>query len=265
MEKQIFKKRELKKYKLELADSHCHLNALENKNFSEFISYGVLTIITNGTDTKSNIETLNISDNKHIFAALGIDPSTALNISDEELIFNIELIKNNYKKIVSIGEIGLDFKITVNDNDKNKQKYVFEKMLDLANELNLPVSIHSRNAIDKVIEILKSKNIKKVHFHFFEGDLSHLEYIKQNNYLISIPPFSSTKRDKVIKEIPMQNIMVESDAPAAGNTPIDVEKAIAIISKIKQIEFEKTAEIITNNTKMFFNIKNKANLNIMRK
>lgn len=265
MEKLLFKRSELKKYKIELADAHCHLDLLENNNFKEFISYGVLTLITNGINTKSNIQTLDLSDNKHIFPALGIDPLTALTITNTELEFNIKLIKENANKIVSIGEIGLDFKIAETNEAKNKQKQVFKKMLDLANKLNLPVSIHSRNSIDEVIKLLKFKKLKKVHFHYFEGDLNYLDYIIQNNYLISIPPLISSKKIKIIRSIPIQNLMVESDAPMAGITPINIESTIKKIAEIKVLEFEEAAKIITNNTKMFFNIKNKINLNILRK
>jgi len=155
MEKLLFKKSELKKYKIELADAHCHLDLLENNNFKEFISYGVLTLITNGINTKSNIQTLDLSDNKHIFPALWIDPLTALTINNTELDFNIKLIKENANKIVSIGEIGLDFKIAETNEAKNKQKQVFKKMLDLANKLNLPVSIHSRNSIEDISHFIQ--------------------------------------------------------------------------------------------------------------
>ncbi len=265
MQKEILKNQNIRKQKVEMADAHCHLNLMPNSNFAEFISYGVKILITNGVDTKSNLESLNISDNKHIFPALGIDPQTALLITDNELNFNINLIKENLNKIVSIGEIGLDFIIASDNTKKERQIQVFKKLLDLAIEFNLPVSLHSRNSIKELIYILETKKPHKVHFHFFEGDLNNIEFIKLNNYMISIPPIPSPKRMQVIKELPISNIMVESDAPAASKSPIYIENAIRMISEIKGLEFEKAAKIITDNTKIFFGIKNKLNLNSLRK
>ncbi|MCL5117226.1 MAG: TatD family hydrolase [Candidatus Marsarchaeota archaeon] len=265
MQKEILRNQELKKQKTEMADAHCHLDLIEHKSFAEFISYGVRTLITNGIDTKSNLETLNISDNKNIFPTLGVDPQFALIISDDELNFNIKLAKDNLSRIVAIGEIGLDFIIAENDSKKQKQIRIFEKMLDLAADTNLPVSIHSRNSIKEVMSILEAKKMKKVHFHFFEGSLQDIDYIKKNNYMISVPPQPSARRMQVIKELPISNIMVESDAPAASKSPIYVENAIKMVSEIKGIDFERAAQIITANTKIFFNTKNKSNLNSLRK
>ncbi|MCL4381105.1 MAG: TatD family hydrolase [Candidatus Marsarchaeota archaeon] len=265
MQKEILRHRELKKQKTEMADAHCHLDLMENKDFTEFISYGVRTLITNGIDTKSNLETLNISDNRNIFPALGIDPQFALIVGGEELDFNIKLAKDNLSRIVAIGEIGLDFIAAADDAKKQKQIRIFERMLDLAAETHLPVSVHSRNSIKEVISVLEAKKTKKVHFHFFEGDLEDIYYIKKNNCMISVPPQPSARRMQVIKELPISNIMVESDAPAASKNPIYVENAIKMVSEIKGIDFERAAQIITANTKIFFNTKNKSNLNSLRK
>ncbi|MGC8669766.1 MAG: TatD family hydrolase [Candidatus Micrarchaeia archaeon] len=236
-----------------MADSHCHLDLLDEKDIKEAIINGVQVIITDGVDTRSNMETLKIADNINIFAAIGVDPEHSA-LSEEELNFNIGLLKSNLNKVVAVGEIGLDRKIAIDQKQYDQQKKVFEKMLDAALDLNLPVSIHARDSIGDVLKILSEKNVKKAHLHFFDGNLEQAKLAEKFGYMISIPPFKSSKRSMIIKDIAIDNIMAESDAPAAGKNPIDVKRAIEFIASVKGIQFEKAADILLANTKEFFGI-----------
>ncbi|MEM3827250.1 MAG: TatD family hydrolase [Candidatus Micrarchaeaceae archaeon] len=243
----------IEKTKIELADSHCHLDMLDTESIKDSLEYGVSVMISNGGSTKSNLETLKIADKKHIFAAVGISPDYA-NIAEEEIAFNLELARSNREKLVAIGEVGLDLKIAKSFEEIAMQRTTFARFVDLAEELGIPVCVHSRNSMDEVLSILESKNAKKVQLHFFEGDTEQAKKAASLGYFISVPPVESSKRSRAIKDFPIEQIMAESDAPAAGAYPKDVERSVMIVAKAKGLEYEKAAEIIASNTKRFFNI-----------
>jgi TatD DNase family protein len=243
-----------KKSLVELADAHCHLDLIEDRKvITETIEYGVRTIITNGVDTASNVKSVELADGTNIFAALGIDPEHAALAKEDELNFNIGMIRSNAGKIIAIGEIGLDYKEANNDSEKAWQKHVFSSFLDLAVELHLPVSVHSRGAMDDVIEMIQSYNPSRTHIHFFDGDAGQARMVDELGCMISVPPVDSKKRADAIKEMSLEHIMAESDSPIVGATPRDVEKAVRTVAALKGMSFESTADVLTNNTKNFFN------------
>ncbi|MGI0100778.1 MAG: TatD family hydrolase [Candidatus Micrarchaeaceae archaeon] len=246
------------KQKTESADAHCHLDLIsDSKTIKDAIMDGVHTIVTNGVDTKSNMRSLELVDNRNIFAMLGVDPEHA-GMSDEELEFNINTIRQNCGKIVGIGEIGLDYGIVKDTVLVERQKHVFEKFIELAEELRLPVSIHSRDALDDVIHIIEKSGLDSVHIHFFEGNVQQAKEVERLGYMISIPPLHSGKRSKVIKEIAIDNIMAESDAPVVGASPKDIDISIGMVAEIKKLEFAKAADLLNRNSKRFFRIHTKA-------
>lgn len=268
--KQLLQKREtLHKDIVEMADAHCHLSILSDPAIiNDAVLFGVSTIITDGVDTPSNIKTLEVADNKHVFAAIGVDPEHALaldeGIFEKELEFNVELARQNAERIVAIGEIGLDYSIGGGPRNVARQKKVFGRFVDLAAELGLPISVHSRSAINEVLAFLEEKGAKRVHLHFFEGGVEEARIALKRGYMISVPPIESSKRKRVIAMMPLDNIMAESDAPVVGQTPKSVEKSIRYIAEIKGIGFEDAAAAITENTKRFFDINTKAGKRLMR-
>ncbi len=268
--KQLLQKREtLHKGVVEMADAHCHLSILSDPVIiSDVVKYGVTTIITDGVDTPSNIKTLEVADSKHVFAAIGVDPEHALAIEEKdfqkEIDFNMSLARQNIERIVAIGEIGLDYSIGGGPHNIARQKKVFGVFIDLAAELGLPISVHSRNAIKEVLEFLAEKKSKRVHFHFFEGGIEEAKVVLKRGYMISVPPIESTKRRKVIAMMPLENLMAESDSPVVGQTPKAVEKSIRYIAEIKRMAFEDVAAVLTENTKRFFSIGTKGGKMLMR-
>ena len=90
--------------KTELADAHCHLDMLDsNDAILDAVNHGVATMVTNGVDTMSNIKTLAMADGRHVFAALGIDPQHAVSMPDDEVEFNLNMMRSNSSRIVAIG------------------------------------------------------------------------------------------------------------------------------------------------------------------
>lgn len=263
MAKQLFKETEkITTQKTEMVDTHCHLDLVsDRKLIDESILHGVRTIITDGVSTKTNISTLEIADNRHIFPALGIDPENAMLIGakglDSELAFNYNMIKENRNRIVAIGEIGLDYKKADTSKLVEQQKKVFIGFLQLAKELDLPVSVHSRESMDDILAILKENSMEKVHLHFFEGNVQQAKQAEREGYLISVPPIESSRRKQVIKFVSIDSLVVESDAPVVGASPKFVEVGIKTIAGIKGISFENAAGLLTTNAKKFFGIYSK--------
>ncbi len=244
----------------ELADSHCHLDIFTDLSaVRESIGRGVLTIITDGVDMRSNARALEIADNVNIFPALGVDPEHVPGMQDRELDFNVDMIRQNSRRIVAIGEIGLDFMLAKSEKERDMQRVVFGRMLDLANELDLPVSVHARDSMDAVIPILRRKRVKRVHLHFFSGSGSHVDEVVKLGYMISIPPVPSAARRVAIERVPLQQIMAETDCPIVGKTPYDVERSVRIIAETKGIKYEEACKAIVENTKRFFAIEGKVN------
>ena len=244
------------KYKtlVELADAHCHLYAFDGSVIADAVDKGVTTMISNGVDTKSNLKTLEVSDGRHVFPALGIHPDYAETIGDDEVEYNIRLIRENRNILKAIGEIGLDLTHANGIKGIEKQTSLFETFIDLAKELNLPISVHSRNAMPQVLHILDEKGANAVHLHFFEGNADNAIEASQRGYMLSIPPLKSRARASAIKVVPIGNLMAETDSPTADSTPSNVDKSVRMIAEAKGIDYNDAARILTENTKRFFNI-----------
>ncbi|ASI14117.1 TatD family deoxyribonuclease [Candidatus Mancarchaeum acidiphilum] len=237
-----------------IIDAHCHLDQLKQEDINDSLMY-IAGMVTNGVDMPSNIRNLELADNKHIFACLGIHPEFAASLKKYEVDYVIDFIKRHSKSIKGIGEIGLDYKFASQiKGSKPKQRSLFLRMLTLANKLDLPVTVHSREAMDEVLYMLHKKKVKKAHIHFFEGTVEQAMKAVEYGYMISIPPLPSSKRNAVIKAVPMKNLMAETDSPTAGSLPKDVIYSIELIAKAKGMGLEETAKELTINTRRFFNI-----------
>lgn len=140
-----------------IIDTHCHIYYSEVENAEEIIKEckkNNIYLILNGIDKKSNLEILELSKKyDNVYAALGYDHSVVNEITNDDLKLLENQIQN--EKVVAIGEIGLDYYL-IKDN-KEKQKQLFIKELDLAEKYNLPVIVHSRDAVQDVYDILKKK------------------------------------------------------------------------------------------------------------
>jgi TatD DNase family protein len=200
-----------------------------------------------------------------VHAALGIHPWNVNALTEEELQQTIELIseKNRSKAVVAIGEIGLDYKYA---SIWDKQLMVFDKMLRLAEKLDLPVIIHSRGTTVKIVEMLPSYNLGKVLLHWFSNPISVLSKAVENGYYITEGPpvvYSNGIRE-VVRRIPLTNLLTETDGPVRFfkppftgkmTTPAFVPTVVKAIAEIKRIDEASVAEQIVKNFETFFGIK----------
>ena len=246
-------------------DTHCHIYKKYYDNIDEIlnnsINNNVNRCINNGCDKKSNkevIELINKYDN--MYGAIGIHPENV----DYYTLEDIEFITNNLnnKKVVAIGEIGLDYHYT--KENKQKQIELLEMQLKIAEEYNLPVIIHSREATLDTLNILKKYNVKGT-IHSFSGSLETArEYIKMG-FLLGVNgviTFKNANIKDIYKEIPLDSIILETDAPyltpepfrGKKNEPSYIFDIAKFIASIKNISLEELSNITNNNIKRIYKI-----------
>ena len=246
-----------------LVDTHCHMFKEYYQDIDEVIARaydnGLGMIIVNGYDKKSNEEVLELVKKYDIvYGALGIQPEYAVDASEEDFKFIEEHINDD--KILAIGEIGLDYHY---DIDKDRQKEVFKRQLDIARKYNKPVIVHSRECIQDTYDILKVSNVVGI-MHCYSGSVEMArEFIKIGFYLGigGVSTFKNTSRlVDVIKEIPMEYIVLETDSPYLSpepyrgkrNEPINVGVILQKICDIKGLEYKQASDVTTKNVLRLF-------------
>ncbi len=249
-----------------LIDTHCHLNFKDfNIDQDKIIgqcSNKDIWMINVGVDYKTSQEVIELAEKhkKGVYASIAIHPHNVDKIDFDKKKFK-ELVKN--KKVVAIGETGLDYMFCENDEKVQElQKKIFIKHLELAKELNKPVIVHSRRLFPEILEIVKKHPVKGV-LHCYMGRWSYAEEYLKLGFYIGFTGLIVYARDydKVIKNTPLDRIMIETDAPYLSptrekrSTPLDVEKVAQKIAEIKGISFEKVAKQTTKNAKELFGLK----------
>jgi len=244
-------------------DTHSHLQFDAYKDDIDDVVKRIkaenIQCINVGTSYQSSKDGILFAE-KHsegFYAAIGLHPTDVDEPFEPEKYR--ELAKS--KKVVAVGEIGLDFFRP--PFDKEKQKQIFIPQLDLAKELNLPVILHCRAAHDEVIEILQSRGEKHGVVHCFTGTLEQAKkYITMGFYLGINGIIFKFNIDEVIKNIGLEHMLLETDcpyltpvgAPTKRNEPIFMKYTIAKIAALKNISEEEVIEKTTKNARNLFKI-----------
>ncbi len=251
-----------------MIDSHCHLDhePLFEKIDDILINaknVGVTKLLTICTTLKSfdRIKHL-VNFDPIIYGTFGIHPHETKNdIVDEKTI--IENI-NNEKKIIGVGETGLDF--FYNHSDKNKQKISFIKHIEAALSLNLPIIVHSRNAENETYEILNSFRDRnpKILMHCYTGSLDFAKKLLDLNSYFSasgIITFNNSKElQKTFNYIPFEKLLIETDSPYLApvpmrgkkNEPSFVKYTLEKLAHIKNLDSSELSKLTTENFKRLF-------------
>lgn len=246
-----------------IIDTHCHVIDLEYDNIDEIINrFKDNIMIISGYDSISNRNVIDIVKKyKNVYGTLGFHPSEVDKFSEEE--FNY--IKNNINnsKIVGIGEIGLDYHY--GSNNKEKQIKMFKSLLDLAQSENISVVIHTRDAAQDTMNILKNYKLK-VDIHCFGYSLEIAKECIKRGYKLGIGGVLTFKNSKklveIVSNIPIENILLETDSPyltpepfrGKKNEPFYLSYVIDKISKIKKISIDEVKKITTKNAKEQFDL-----------
>ena len=248
-------------------DTHLHISDTEGVNpdlYIENANNANVKLLIASFCEKNDImlSTKFVEKYKSLYASIGYHPEFANSIVDKDYEILEELVKNN-SKIIAIGEIGLDY--YWNKDNKDKQREVFRKQLDLAEKLNVPVVIHSRDSIGETYDILKEYNVHGV-IHCFSGSLEMAKKFIDLGYLLGIGgvvTFKNSKLYSVIEEIPLDSIVLETDSPYLSPEPnrgkVNESSNIPYIAQriadIKGITIEEVQCSTTANALRIFDLK----------
>ena len=250
-----------------MIDTHAHLDFPQlYKDLPEVIQRakkaGISKIIEIGCSGKRAKKAISIAEKyENVFACIGIHPNDVKEDFDREF----QIIKKlaSHKKVVAIGECGFDFFYPENATEE-KQAYALQQHFLLAEKLNLPLVLHFREAQKQAINFLKKNKPKNFVVHCFSSDLTFAKEIIALKGLISLTgiitfPKAEILR-KVVKEIPLSKIMLETDCPflAPGkfrgkvNEPAFVIEIAKKIAEIKGVSLQNVDEVTTKNAERFF-------------
>ena len=251
-----------------MIDTHTHINMIEDISpeeiFKNVSDNGVEKLIVPAASVADIDDVFNfVQKYDNTYGLLGIHPSEAKDWSDD-LLEKITKYSEN-KKIVGIGEIGLDYYWDKSFNEL--QKEVFIKQVELANILNLPISVHDREAHKDTFDILTQHNKNStIIMHCFSGSVEFMkECIKQGWYIAlgGVVTFkNAVKAKEVAKEVPLDKLLLETDAPyltpvpfrGTTNQPAYVKYVAEEIAKIKELSFEEIDKVTTQNAKIVFGL-----------
>lgn len=274
-----------------IIDTHSHLNFNAFKeDFDKVIKKTLaenIWIINVGTQHETSQKAVEIAKQykQGVYSAIGLHPiyaaaefvKTRTDPDEGEFIIKEQdFNKEKYEeialksggKVVAVGEIGLDYyykpKTTAKLNQfKEKQKKIFLQQLELAKKLNLPAILHCRMAHDDVIEILRLNKLAGGVIHCFTGTVEQAQkYTEMGFYIGFNGIIFKLNLDNVIKEIPLDRILVETDCPyltppkegSKRNEPIFIKYAIQKIADLKNTSFQKIVDQTTQNARKLFKI-----------
>jgi len=250
-----------------LIDTHAHIDMLEESSetvIQEMLSAGVNKAIIPSVEIQTLDKVVELGEKyDNFYSMVGIFPSEAKTYTDEIERRMFELAKN--KKVVAVGEIGLDYYWDKSFNDI--QKEVFIKQIKMANELNLPIVVHDREAHKDTFDILKKENkSRKVLFHCFSGSVEFMrECVKEGWYIAlgGVVTFKNAiKMKEVAKEVPLEKLLLETDSPyltpvpyrGKSNKPSYVKYVAEEIAKLRNVDLKTIIDVTTTNAEEFFNI-----------
>jgi TatD DNase family protein len=251
-----------------LIDTHCHLDFPDYNQDRDAVlkrakSEGIEAVINIGSSLKGSRDSVELSEKyDFVYASVGLHPHEADEFTEQSLE-TIESLARN-KKVVAVGEIGLDY--FKNFSKHEKQRTQFIRLLDLAKKLNLPAILHCRDAQEDLLGICKEKMPFKAVVHCFSGDEAFLKSCLDLGFFVSFTCNITYKKAEnlrqIVKAAPLDRVLLETDAPFLSpeslrgkrNEPQNVKVLADKIARIKGIEFNAVADITTKNSKSFFNL-----------
>ena len=244
-------------------DTHCHLSREDYDDIDKVIeenkNANIDKIVVSGCSRESIEEVMDLKDRYDmVYVTIGYHPEYADTVTESDLDYLKSLLGE--KKVVGIGEIGLDYHYT--KENKDKQIWLFEEQLKIAEEFNLPVVIHSRDATMDTINTLKKYKVKGI-IHCFSGSLETANIYISMGFLLGIGgvvTFKNSKLKDVVKELSLESIVLETDSPYLAPVPfrgkINSSKYLEFIANfiadIKNISVDELAEITSRNASSLF-------------
>ena len=253
-----------------MIDTHCHIDFEEyDKDREEIIKRAedVLdAVVVSGIGYESNRGVLDLcSEYKDfLYPSFGYHPVSSQNCTEEELKLTHKDIIENKDSIVAIGEVGMDYFYVKDKALRERQREIFQTFIELSNEYKIPLLMHVRDCEKKALNmVLEYEDIPYVIFHCFSGSKKTAKRIIQNdNYFMSFSTMLcySSQHQELIKNIPLDNILTETDSPYLAmtkeerNEPANVVNAVKKIAEIQNEDIETVDSITTNNARKIFKI-----------
>lgn len=247
-------------------ESHAHLDDKRFKEDREELlgllpSCGIDYVVNVGCDLKSSKQSIRLAERyDYIFASVGIHPHELYDMSSQ----TIEELRrlSQHKKVVAIGEIGLDY--YYDTHPRELQQFWFRQQLRLAESVNKPVIIHSRDASQETFDIMSTSNVRKGVIHCYSGSAPMaVEYAKMGFYIgiggvVTFP--NAKKMVEVVDAVPLEKILIETDSPYLApapnrgkrNDPRNLEYIVTKIAEIKNISPKNVANITSRNAQNLF-------------
>lgn len=256
-------------------DAHIHLSDSEYDNrTTEIVAIaqqsGVAAMVANSMNLETSMLSLKLAEEHQslVYAALGIHPSSANQLASKELEKTMEFVSQSValnKRVIAIGEVGLDPQYAKRREHRKQQGIVFNEMLGLAERLALPIIIHSRWSAQEILGTLPSYRLRGTLWHWFSSPLDLLPRIEERgDYVSEGPPVVFSDRIKeVVQHVPLERLLTETDGPVRyygpfkdkATTPALIPEIVKAISKLKKIEESQVAEQIVRNFTYFFDIR----------
>ena len=250
-----------------LIDTHTHLQVSQYNIDRDAVlkrahEAGVETILIIGIDLETSLSAIELADkHENLYATVGMHPHDAKKLTPDVLKTFRELL--NHPKVIALGEIGLDYYRNLSPPDV--QKDAFEKQLNLAEEMEMPIVIHNRDAYKDILPILESRQgqIQGV-LHCFTGDIELMERSVEIGFHIGIGGIvtypNAKEMQAVASKVPSDRLLIETDCPwltpqfrrGKRNEPSYVRAVAEKIAELRNTSIETIGEITTNNFKTLF-------------
>jgi TatD DNase family protein len=173
-----------------------------------------------------------------------------------------EFIRSHKDTLVAIGEVGLDYWIIKDEQERDIQREIFRGFIALSKELDLPLNVHSRSAGRHAVGILLEESASRVQLHAFDGKFGAALPALEAGFFFSIPPsiVRSEQKQRLVKKIPLSNLLLETDSPVLGptaqgrNEPANAVVAVNKIAELKGVSEEEVIEAVAENTRKLYQI-----------
>ncbi|MGD9260909.1 MAG: TatD family hydrolase [Desulfobacterales bacterium] len=246
-----------------VVDTHAHIcdsvfDADRPEVLEKAKEIGVGAIIAIGEDLSDAQRNIQLAETYAILRpAAGLYPT----ILDPEKAKDMRaFIRAEREKLCAVGEVGLDFWAVQEEPKKEVQKEIFKGFIELAAELDLPLNVHSRSAGRHAVALLLECGAAKVQMHAFDGKASAAMPAAEAGFFFSIPPsvIRSRQKQKLVKNLPLAHLLVETDSPVLGpdpqkrNEPSNVTIPIKAIAELENINEVEVIDAIADNTKILY-------------
>ncbi|MCD6583264.1 MAG: TatD family hydrolase [Candidatus Omnitrophica bacterium] len=246
-----------------LIDTHCHINSLDEHSREELFVLGEKRFIFVDVSTDSSSARLSVvlsSQYSFIYSCLGFHPLGAHSFK-EEVIDEFEELVHQSKKVVGIGEIGIDYK---SQASFEMQVKVFKRFIELARGLDLPIVVHNRWNSLSLFDILDGyfSSYRKIIFHCFSQDRNTLERILRKDGWVSFSLNILRGKKELIEALkvcPLENLLLETDSPYVfinrkKSHPLNIKDVYNFVAQVKNISLEELSQIILVNARKVFKI-----------